>query len=189
MKKIIYLLLATISISNTSFGQETEFKFTKEGFTDYVVTQCEGKTQTELYKKALDWVSVTYKNPKEVIKAQIENDYIRIEGSSDNLLCKKVLLSTMCDNAKYQIEISFKEGKYKFDIINISGYSTGSQYSSGGWYDVKFDNMSEYYKNNGEIRSMYKNYPSLFSETFNGLNISLKDFLKSDKIPSKKSDW
>jgi hypothetical protein len=49
--------------------------------------------------------------------------------------------------------------------------------------------MSEYYKDNGDIKTMYKNYPSLFSETFNGLNISLQDFLKSDKIPSKKSDW
>ena len=91
MKKIIYFLLATISISNLSFGQETEFKFTKEGFTDFVVTQCEGKTQAELYKKALDWVSVTYKNPKEVIKAQIENDYIRIEGSSNSLVCLNIL--------------------------------------------------------------------------------------------------
>ena len=189
MKKIIYFLLATISISNSSFGQETEFKFTKEGFTDFVVTQCEGKTQAELYEETLDWVSITYKNPKEVIKAQIENDYIRIEGSSNNLLCKKVLLSTMCDNAKYQIEISFKDGKYKFDIINISGYFSGSQYSSGGWYDVKFDKMSEYYKDNGDVRSMYKNYPASFSETFNSLNISLEDFLKSYKIPSKKSDW
>ena len=91
MKKIIYFLLATISISNLSFSQETEFKFDKEGFTDFVVTQCEGKTQAELYKKALDWVSVTYKNPKEVIKAQIENDYIRIEGSSNSLICLNIL--------------------------------------------------------------------------------------------------
>ena len=56
MKQIVYLLLATISILNFSFSQETEFKFDKEVFTDFVVTQCEEKTQAELYKKALNWV-------------------------------------------------------------------------------------------------------------------------------------
>ena len=111
MKKII-LLLSLLSSSTIIYSQETEFKFVKEGFTDFVITQCEGKTQSELYKKALDWVSVTFKNPKEVIKAQIENDYIRIEGSSKNLVCFNAM-GKSCNTAKYNIEISFKDGKYK----------------------------------------------------------------------------
>ena len=78
MKKILLLVLLTFS--TLSFGQETEFKFTKNGFTDFVVTTIENKTQQELYKKTLDWIQVTYKNPKEVLLAQIENDYIRFEG-------------------------------------------------------------------------------------------------------------
>jgi hypothetical protein len=78
MKKILLVLLMLAGFYSNA--QETEFKFAKEGFTDYVVGTVEGKTAQELYKKTLDWVSVTYKNPKEVIKAQIENDYIRIEG-------------------------------------------------------------------------------------------------------------
>ena len=183
MKQIVYLLLATISILNFSFSQETEFKFDKEVFTDFVVTQCEGKTQAELYKKALNWVSVTYKNPKEVIKAQIENDYIRIEGASKDLVCFNILGNKSCNTSKYTIEISFKDGKYKFDLLGNIQYLY-----EGGWAEVRLDKTNLYYNKKGEIRSNYKYFPEI-ANYLNSLNIELKDFLLSDQIPSKKSDW
>ena len=55
MKKILLVLLLINGIVN---AQETEFKFTKDGFTDFVVISIEGKTASELFKKTLDWVSV-----------------------------------------------------------------------------------------------------------------------------------
>ncbi len=181
MKKII-LLLSLLSSSTIIYSQETEFKFVKEGFTDFVITQCEGKTQSELYKKALDWVSVTFKNPKEVIKAQIENDYIRIEGSSKNLVCFNAM-GKSCNTAKYNIEISFKDGKYKFDVINNIEYLY-----EAGWAEIRLDKTELYYNKKGEIRSAYKYFPEI-ADYFNNLNFELKEFLISDKIPSKKSDW
>jgi hypothetical protein len=190
MKKIIYILLVTVLVTNLSFSQETEFKFTKEGFTDYVVTNCEGKTQSDLYKKTLDWVSTTYKNPKEVIKAQIENDYIRIEGFKSSMLCIKSLGIMTCFDVRYQIEISFKDGRYKFDVTRIEQYSPSSQYSSGGWSDFPINtDLKGYFKESGEIRSMFKLYPDAFQSTFNGLNKDLESFLKSESIPSKKGNW
>ncbi len=191
MKKIIYTLLMTASFTNLCLSQETEFKFAKEGFTDYVVTNCEGKTQSDLYKKTLDWISTTYKNPKEVIKAQIENDYIRIEGFKSNMLCIKSLGILTCFDVRYQIEISFKDGRYKFDVTRVEQYSSPSQYSSGGWSDfpINGDIGKAYFKESGEIRSMFKLYPEAFQSTFNGLNKDLESFLKSEAIPSKKGNW
>lgn len=190
MKKNIYILIVTILFTNLSFGQETEFKFTKDGFTDYVVTNCEGKSQSDLYKKTLDWVSTTYKNPKEVIKAQIENDYIRIEGFKSKMLCMKSLGIMNCFDVRYQIEISFKDGRYKFDVIRIEQYIAPSQYSSGGWHDFLIgEDLKGYFKENGEIKSMFKLYPDALQSTFNGLNKDLENFLKSESIPSKKGDW
>lgn len=181
MKKTIFFLIVTIS--SFSFSQETEFKFDKENFTDYIVTQCEGKSQAELYKKALDWVSVTYKNPKEVVKAQIENDYIRIEGASKDLVCFNILGSKSCNTSKYTIEISFKDGRYKFDILGNIQYLY-----EDGWAEISLDKTSVYYNKKGEIRSNYKYFPEI-ATYFNNLNLELKEFLISDKIPSKKSDW
>lgn len=43
--------MLALTLSTIGYCQEAEFKFTKDGFTDYVVTQCEGKTQSEIYKK------------------------------------------------------------------------------------------------------------------------------------------
>lgn len=190
MKKIILGLLVFISFCSNA--QETEFKFINDkekGFTDYVVGNTEGKTALELYKKTLDWVAITYKNPKEVVKAQIENDYIRIEGFKSNLLCIKSLGLLTCSDVRYQIEISFKDGKYKFDLTKLEQYNSPSQYSRGGWYEISLNDTSFCYKENGELRSLYKLYPSAIESEFNALNTSLKDFLKSDAIPSKKSDW
>lgn len=181
MKKIIYLLLATITISNSSFCQETEFKFKIEGFTNFVVTQCEGKTQAELYKKALDWVSVTYKNPKEVIKAQIENEYIRIEGSSKDIICMNAMGKNYFD-AKYQIEISFKDGKYKFDIIEIE------QFAANQWRNLNLTDLSVFFDKNGNIKNMYKCFPETLTNYFNQLNLNLNNFL-NNKESTKKNEW
>jgi hypothetical protein len=190
MKKIILGLLGFISFSLNA--QETEFKFTNDkekGFTDYAVGNVEGKTAQELYKKTLDWVAITYNNPKEVIKAQIENDYIRVEGAKSNLLCIKSLGLLTCSDVRYQIEISFKDGKYKFDLTKLEQYNTPSQYSRGGWYEISLNDTSYCYKENGELRSIFKLYPSAIETEFNTLNTSLNDFFKSNTIPSKKSDW
>lgn len=178
MKKILFALL----ISGFCFAQETEFSFTKNGFTDYVVREVAGKTKEELYKKAIDWVSVTYKNPKEVLKAQIENEYIRITGFSSNLLLFNAMGKRYYD-ADYTIEISFKEGKYKFDVISVNLLGTNSEPK------MELSDMSEYYKSNGQIKSNYKYFPDNFANFFNNLNKDLFEFLSSDNIPSKKNDW
>lgn len=53
----------------------TEFMVNKEQeLTDFLVISCEGKTKEELYKKTMEWISKTYNNPSEVVKAQVEND-------------------------------------------------------------------------------------------------------------------
>ncbi|MHC0442357.1 DUF4468 domain-containing protein [Flavobacterium sp. 3-210] len=187
MTKII--TLAFVMICSIVFSQDTEFKMSKEGFTDYVVTPCEGKTQSEIYKKTLDWINVTYKNPKEVLKANLENDYVRFEGSASGLVCVNALGMKNCYNTKYQIEVSFKEGKYKFDIIEIQYYVSSSQYSSGGWYPFNMIGMEPYYNKKGEIRSAYKYYPEYIPPYFNDLNKSLQNFVLSNEIPSKKADW
>lgn len=183
MKKVLLLLLFSVSC----FAQEENFSFTKDGFTDYVVANVEGKTAAELYKKTLDWVSVTYKNPKEVIKAQIENEYIRIEGSKTGLVSVVRMIKSSYES-KYQIEISFKDDKYKFDVIEIKYYIAPSQYTAGGWYDWQTTDVTEYYNKKEEIKTAYRFIPESFTTTFNGLNTDLKNYLlNSEAIKSK--DW
>ena len=193
------MLLLLISVSIFSYGQDSTFTFTKSGFTDFVVSKVDGKSQADLYKKALDWISVTYKNPNEVIKAKIENDYIRFEGSNRSMICVKSLGMMQCDLATYQVEISFKEGKYKFDVIEVRVYTRPSQYASGGWsaivlptqkqVDEKPESMNGYFNDEGEPRRLMRFYVENIPKEFNALNQSLREFLSSDKIPSQQKDW
>jgi hypothetical protein len=187
MKKLLLgaLLLLSVSI----FSQSTDFKFTKEGFTDYVVIPIDGKTQADLYKKTLEWVQVTYNTPKEVLKGEIENDYIRIEGVTKNGLCMKTLGLNTCNMVKYQIEISFKDGKYKFDVIKVEQYLNPSQYSSGGWSEVPIETTVYAYKENGDIRNVFKQYPENLETIFNTLNDSLKKFITTNTTTTKTKDW
>ncbi len=180
-----YLLLLFVSINIYS---QTEFKFDKDGFTDFIVGECEGKSQSELYKKAIEWISINYKNPKEVIKATIENDYIRIEGSEKCLVALNVL-GKNCFTSKYQLEFSFKDGKYKLDFIDVTSYIPASQNSVGRWYTENFENINVYFKDSGELRSRYKYYMEI-PIYFNKINTDLKNYLNSNNAnPSKKNDW
>ena len=184
MKNIILLLV--LSVTSLSFSQETEFKFTKYGLTDFVVSPVIGKTQNELYKKTLDWVSYTFKEPGEVVKASIENEYIRIEGFSKDLICYSYM-GKRCGDTKYEIEISFKDGKYKFDVLSISEYNNMSK--SIMWSNFDIVNTSGYFDKKGEAKSSYKFIVATVPEHFNNLNLDLKGFLISDGITSKKNDW
>ena len=178
MKKILIAL--TIAVSFYSNAQETEFTFTSDkGMTDFIVTPVEGKIAPEIYKKIMEWIKITYKNPNEVILSTIENEYVRFEGASDDLICANGM-GKMCYTAKYQIEISIKDGRYKFDLIGIK------QLGQGNWYDVEIVNLEKYYKKNGELYSVYKYYPNI-AVYFNNLNKSLFESITT--TVKKNDNW
>jgi hypothetical protein len=168
MKSIILISLMTLSISG--FSQDTLFKVTSEAITDFLVISCENKTQNEIYKKTIEWISINFKNPKQVIQSQIENDMIRIEGFTESLHGGP-------SSAIYLIEISFKEGKYKFDPLEFTIINGVNKFKF-------FPNFTTYFKSDGSVKERLKDTVSGVENTINGLNISLKEY-----IMGKKSDW
>lgn len=191
MKKIVLLLLLVSGIIN---AQETEFTFDNtKGMTDFIVVNVEGKTAPEIYKKVIEWIKITYKNPDKVILSTIDNEYVRFEGASSSFYSINLpLMGKSYQNTKYQIEISIKDGKYKFDIIGMENYTSPSQYSSGGWnsnvlfngnLDKEFLEKSIYRKD-GTLRSNWKNINDV-PVYFNELN---KSILESITSSVKKND-
>jgi len=165
MKKSLIIIVYLV-IGYLSNAQETSFKFSKDGFTDFVITNIDGKNAKILFNKTIDWINLTYVNPKEVIKAQIENEYIRIGGINNGCL--------------YQLEISFKEEKYKFDVISYVHNVDGSNLLD----------MNIWFDKNGDVKNQrLKKIITNHEVFFNGLNNSLAEHLRSDTIPSKKNDW
>jgi len=191
MKKIGMLLLLFSGIMS---AQETEFTFDNtKGMTDFIVVNVEGKTAPEIYKKVIEWIKITYKNPDKVILSTIDNEYVRFEGFSSACYSINIpLMGKSYQETKYQIEISIKDGKYKFDIIGMENYLAPSQYTRGGWSDNVLFNGNldkEYleksiYKKDGTLRSTWKNINDV-PVYFNGLN---KSILESMTTSVKKND-
>lgn len=176
LKKLLYLV---ILITFGAYSQETEFTFSSEkGMTDYVVTNVDGKTAPDIFKKIIDWIKVTYKNPDKVILSTIENEYIRFEGISN--------ISNL--NCKYQIEISIKDGRYKFDLIGLQVYVDANQMNIPiGWNDFKAVNfitnstkesIEPMFKKDGSFKGWCKYTPD-FPIYFNALNKSIDDSILS----------
>ena len=181
-----------------SNAQESKFVFDyKTGLNDYIVIPVDGKTASEIYKKTLDWIKITYSDPSKAILSTIENEYIRFNALGeyicfDSLKPKNITLD--CYKVKYEIEISFKDGKYKFELISLKQFETPGQYRSGGWKDVPVfskqlteESLSKIlFKKDGTIKKQYETITKS-GDYFNQINNSLLDYINSKN--KAKSDW
>lgn len=167
-----------MSVSFYSNAQETEFTFTAEkGMTDFIVTSIKGKTASEIYKKVIEWVKVTYKNPDKVILSTLENEYVRFEGSSDSFYAMNTI-SKIYVPVKYEIEISIKDEKYKFDYVGMTIIENGVKIP---YFSTKNkEELDNYpiFKKDGTLRSSYK-YFSEVPTYLNNLNKSLSESIIS----------
>jgi len=176
MKKIVLGLLMVMGFYSNA--QETEFTFNNErGMTDFIVTPIEGKTAPEIFKKVIEWIKVTYKNPDKVILSTIENEYVRFEGSSDSFYAMNPI-SKIYVPVKYEIEISIKDEKYKFDYVGMTIIENGVKIP---YFSTKSKEELENYpifKKDGTLRSTYKYFIEV-PTYLNNLNKSLSESIVS----------
>ena len=141
MKTIYFILLLPFSmVAQVSF--DVTYKQVTEGQKFYhgkfatvassVVVDKDG-TAAELYSSTMNWINETYKSPEDVIKGNIENKYVKINGFTSSLFSVNLLGSKKYHDARYTIEFRFKDNKFKVDIINLEQYIPTSQYVTGGW--------------------------------------------------------
>jgi hypothetical protein len=189
MKKII--LLFTLFIFSKTVCQN-DFKHTTDGLNPkFVVVEIDSLNASQIYLKTIDWIKETYKNPDEVIKAKFENEKIRFDGFQENVLSTKMLGVTSYLDVRYSIEISFKEGKFKFEPIKLEEYTKPSQSIAGGWGSIPLNVGSWIYKRNGKVKGIFKSYPKQIEDVFNNLKTSLEIYLlkQNNTIKDKKDDW
>ena len=171
------LIITTVLILISSFqifGQSKhpeKFEYSADGLNSYVVTRVEGKIINFIYEKTENWIKETYKNPDKVIKMKIENQKVRINGIASDLLFVKKMNFPL----DYVIEISIKEGKYKFDLITLKTTESGTDYKK----IPNFKTSKKLVENFGESPQRIENY-------FNSLNESLKNYILEKK---KEDDW
>lgn len=173
MRKLFCLF---VFISGFAFGQN-KLELTPDGY-ESVVTEIQGKTASELYKETKNWVQTYYKNPKEVLKSDIENDVIRIDGFCSDCFVVKSIIENVCDY-EYSIEISFKDGKYKFDYIVGQLSGDGSNF---------FYTYKTFFKSDKSVRKAYQRSFETMNISANDTYVSLFEYLNG-KTLEKKKDW
>ena len=96
MRNFILLLLATsifqLNAQNAKFTLPEKEGDKLQG--QWIVLDVKG-TPKENYDKVINYVNKTYNTPSEVLKSQIDGEYIRIEGISDLFKNGGVPISTI----------------------------------------------------------------------------------------------
>jgi len=157
MKRMIILVIATI-LSMNGFAQNAQFIVTKDGLRDandetknFVVIEVENVTAKELYDRSVKYVQEVYKNPDNVIKGSTNGEYLRIHTFVPSFMRYNNSGAKISIDADYYVELRFKDGKVRYEIVNLSMKGSGINSK----YEVKFSGgiMSGYiiYKNNGDL--------------------------------------
>lgn len=173
MRKLFCIL---VLVSGFAFGQN-KVELAKEGSSD-VVTEIPNATAEQLFLKTKEWIQQTYKNPNSVLKAEIVNDMVRIEGFQQAFFYTKSIIRQDYD-LEYSIEISFKDGKYKFSFVP-------GQISYNG--SPNFLTFRNFFKDDGSVRKVYQASYDSALVSLNDLYLSHYNYI-SGKTTEKKKDW
>jgi hypothetical protein len=189
MKRII-TLISIFAFTTITFSQNI-FVYNQSGLKpNYVVENIDSLNQNELYNKTINWIKETYKNPDEVIKTTIENEKIRFEGFQPKMFTWSRMMAKYKVGLFYTIEISFKDGRYKLEPIEIK-----SEFQPKGCYEpgpgryitIDLSNGSQLYKRNGKLKCS-NNLPESFSDFLNSLNTNLQIYLSKQTL-NKDEEW
>ena len=174
MKIVKLIKTALVFLTSTiAFGQVSEiknnekFEYNETGLNDFVVTEIQNKKKEDIYGKTLNWVKETYKNPDIVLKMQILNEKIRIDAIATNLA--SINNNKTKFNINYIVEITFKENKYKFEIISLIVQN------------VKDLKTMQNFKTDKKIIKYWGNTPNDIEVYFNNLNDNLKKYISETK--------
>ena len=136
MKKLLLLLLFSTSL----FSQE--LTVTPDGLRDasnivksYVVINTPNKTAEQNYNNVLKYINKTYNNPKEVIKKNIPFEYLKYDTFVTDFLIVKKGIAKISNDAKFSIEISFRDDKVKLEVTSLKIYNKSA-------YEVLFSGSS-----------------------------------------------
>lgn len=157
------------------------FEYKNGKLNDVVIVEIDSLKTNQLYERSLNFLKEYYKNPNEVIKSTIENDMIKFSGAKVDA----TLLSGKPLTINYSISLFFKEGKYKFELSNISLRLPATTYDYNG-SDLGLKDVNYFYDKSGKLKKAYEFIPNSAESVINEIFIDLKEYILSY---SKKSDW
>lgn len=131
------MLLSTILSCSILVAQELEV--TIDGLRDkndieksYIVIDVENTSAKDLYSGAIKYINEVYKNPDEVLKGNIEGEYIKYVTHVSDFLVFNNSGAKIPIQANYTIELKFKDNKVRYEVIALE------MPSESGGYNLEF---------------------------------------------------
>lgn len=118
--RLMCLILLTCN-SLVLFAQKIEIDDKTELYTKQGVIDIENTSKSDIFNKAVEWLTVNYKSAKDVIQLKDnEAGKIIIKGTySTSLYMKKGWIH-------HTLVLDFKDNKFRYTYSNFAYYSTGS---------------------------------------------------------------
>lgn len=179
-------LLFLAFIPSVTFGQK--FTATPDGLRDslnldrsFLVIYFEGKSVEELYDLTYKFVQTHYSNPKNALRGNVDNDYLKIGTYAENVLLmqKGIIGERYFGDIHFTAEFSVRDGRVKFEPTQITLYDWENDIfpykSSGGLY------WSIYKKNGKPLKDLNIQFENYF-------NTYVSDYIKFVNSDGNGSD-
>ena len=177
MKRILFTLYLSI-LTIISFAQTPTFTLSEEKPTfpnQFVTINTDGLTMENNYKKIIDWINITYDDPSQVIKAQLEDKYIRIQATSKDIAITNLLI-------RYFIEFRFENNNVIIDVVELELYTRLGRNTNGDdvgtWSDLSMENK-KMYKKNGKPKKAYQKKALGIMNYFDEIVLSIDSHIKN----------
>lgn len=189
MKKI-YSTVVMLFMAITLFGQNQPADYMylqeKEGNVFFEeVKQIPGATDEELYSRAREWFVVTYKSADNVLQMDDKTSG-KLIGKAWQQITVGSGLMTGTPKFWYQVSIYVKEGRYKFNISQMS-------YDYSGAISPAENYLAEenFYNANGKPKKINKSYDDQTHIAINALGDDLEKFMNGKGVvtTSTGEEW
>ena len=171
-------LIVFLLFSITLFSQQSNFKLDINNPifpNQFVILNVDTLSVSNIYYKTLEWIRIAYNSPDEVLKAQLDEKYIKIEGSGKLYYAQALGVGNFY-KTKYYITISFRKGEVKFEVTKMAAFFPPTDLTSGRWAEVTYQNK-DLHKSNGKLRKTKAKKYNITLLYFNNLSKSLKTHL------------
>lgn len=188
MKHLIIAFISVLLASNYAFAQ---FVVTPNGLektdkdgTDYYIIEVPNSSQSDLFKKTLQFITETYISPQKVISSQVENETIGITA----------LHTIFYDfDVHYKIIFRFKDGRVRFDtptIISMKKIQDGKEMHLTFTKTMSATSSIWLFNNKGELRGMLiPNYKTDIEHFFNSIYNKYSSFMTKNAGQEDDDNW
>lgn len=174
MKRTIYIVFSFIFTANISLAQQIQsFELTKNGIAPIVIT-VDSLNASELYKRTQHWVHEYYKDQRNALKTDVENQKILVDGTKKNAWFYASTGITTQYDVEYTLFLEFQDKKINmsFELGKTWDHTEGKEANS------YFIDYRKIWKESGELHKIYKEAKPGIDQMLNEISHELVNYLE-----------